>query len=79
MIVKSTNHSHFYRKNGVVFEVTTDGYEMPIYKFPIRHPDREILSETGIKYLNRWIEFYPNEAIKLKLKQNIEEGQLKLF
>ena len=77
MIIKSPDHSHFYRKDGMVYEVTINGIEKPLYQFPKRHPDQLKLTETGIDYLNRWLEFYPNGAKKIEAKK--EEGQLKLF
>ena len=79
MIVKSTNHSLFYRKNGVVFEVIADGTEIPLYQFPGYLPDIVKLTPSMIDYLNKWLEYYPNKAKKFESKLNTEEGQLKLF
>lgn len=77
MIIKSPNHSHFYRKDGVVIEVTTDGKENPLFQFPKRFIDIAKLQPSMVDYMNRWMEYYPDQFIKIEAKK--EEGQLKLF
>lgn len=75
-IEKSANHSHFFTRDRVVYEMLTNGETRTIRQLDFYFPNWEILPENGVNYLNKHYEYYnkqenqpETQAIKQPEKQ----------
>mgnify|MGYP003409105100 CR=1 FL=1 len=63
MIYKSQGHIQFNRFNNIIYEYVSIDGELkikPLYRFKQNFPDWINLMQSAIKYLNRYMEQYPN-------------------
>lgn len=57
-IEKSENHSYFFTKDRVVYEMLSNGKTRTIKTLTFYYPDWQILPEQGVTYLNKHHDHY---------------------
>ena len=71
--------SSYTRKNNVLYEITTTGYQKPVVKFKQYFPDLKTVNSQTLDYLQKYMSLFPELCEILEPQAQKNNVQLSIF